>query len=343
MPATKSDFTATEIKAGMFVLGALVILVVFVAAIRGCRPGPENVSRYAASFSNIAGLNLRADVRFGGVQVGQVTNIKPDPEDRTKILVTMEVSDSIPVNRASVATIEQVSLTAEKHLEISTGSADAELLASGDRIASGAASAGLIDMSQLEGVTARMETLLDGLIVLVGHGPAASDGSSENAAGVDVPMLLESLKATLEDSAAAARELTGLIADNREGFGDVVQQLGTLEASANELVREVSGLVADNRQPLHESLVNVQRLTEDMSLQMDRLAASLTVGLRHLEDTGGNLSDFMDDQRPALEDIVRNLRDTTANLRRLTGMLADQPDALLRGRRPSGRESGDDR
>jgi phospholipid/cholesterol/gamma-HCH transport system substrate-binding protein len=343
MPATKSDFTATEVKAGLFVLGALVILVVFVAAIRGCRPGPENVSMYAASFSNIAGLNLRADVRFGGVQVGQVTSIEPDPEDRAKILVTMEVADNIPVNRASVATIEQVSLTAEKHLEISTGSADAALLAGGDRIAAGAGTSGLIDMSQLEGVTSRLETLLDGLIVLVGNGPSEAGGSSEHAAAVDVPMLLESLKITLEDSAAAARELTGLIADNREGFGDVVRQLGTLETSANELVAELSNLIAENRQPLNASLVNVQRLTEDMSRQMDQLAASLTVGLRHLEDTGGNLSDFVDDQRPALEDIVRNLRDTTANLRRLSGMLADQPDALLRGRPTHGRQSGDDR
>ena len=36
MPAEKSSFTATEIKAGVMVLASLVVLASFVAAIRGC-------------------------------------------------------------------------------------------------------------------------------------------------------------------------------------------------------------------------------------------------------------------------------------------------------------------
>lgn len=91
MAAKKDNFTATEIKAGVFVLVSIVILVALVAAIRGCRPRDISAKFYTASFTDIGGLNQRADVRFGGVKVGRVTAIEPDPDDRAMIRVTAEV------------------------------------------------------------------------------------------------------------------------------------------------------------------------------------------------------------------------------------------------------------
>ena len=39
MPAKKSNFTATEIKAGLLVLASVLVMVAFVAAIRGWGSG----------------------------------------------------------------------------------------------------------------------------------------------------------------------------------------------------------------------------------------------------------------------------------------------------------------
>ena len=72
MPAKKSNFTATEIKAGVMVLASLLVLVAFVAAIRGCGSGREKSNRFSADFTSINGLNQGADVRFGGVKAGKV-------------------------------------------------------------------------------------------------------------------------------------------------------------------------------------------------------------------------------------------------------------------------------
>jgi phospholipid/cholesterol/gamma-HCH transport system substrate-binding protein len=79
MPAKQHDFTATEIKAGVFVLMSLVILVGFVISIRGCAPSDESAKTFYAVFKDISGLNRGADVRFGGVRVGKVTAIQASP------------------------------------------------------------------------------------------------------------------------------------------------------------------------------------------------------------------------------------------------------------------------
>ena len=92
MPVEKRNFTVTEIKAGIFVLAAALTLVGFVVVIRGCGLGGEEVNRFTASFASINGLDLGAEVRFGGVKVGKVTEIEPDPEDRSQILVGFQVA-----------------------------------------------------------------------------------------------------------------------------------------------------------------------------------------------------------------------------------------------------------
>jgi len=339
MPATKTEFTAAEIKAGLLVLVSIAVLVGFLAVIRGCRAPAEGLHRFEASFTDIIGLNLRADVRFGGVRVGRVVGIAPDASDRTRILVTVEVDGAIPVNRASVATIEQVSLTAEKHLEISTGGADAPLLASGERLLSHTGSGGFFELPDLAGLTARMEILLDSVIVLVGGTPpGAAQGEAPEI--VDLAELMATLQASLKDGSEAARGLSSLIAENRGTVAEVVTRLAALEAAASQLLTELNAVVAENRAPLNATVINLERLTAATGARAEELAASLSAAVKHLEATGGNLDDLVDEERPALQEIIRNLRDTTANLRRLSQTLAERPDALIRGPAKHGREDG---
>ncbi len=332
MPAAKHDFTATEIKAGVLVLVSLVILVGFVAAIRGCRPHDDSAKQYYATFTDISGLNKGADVRFGGVRVGKVTEIAPDAEDRSRIRVTAEVEGDIPVNEGSVASIEQVTMTAEMHLEITTGGADQPLRESGDTLRS-SPSHGLLDLPNLEGMVARVETLLDGLNVMVGV-DLADDAAADV---VDLKEIFATLEVTLDESAGVARAVSEMIGENRAGLREIVKKLSALEETATELMVQLNAMVAENRGPLHESVANLQQMTGEMSARVSELAATLQTTLLYLQDLGGNSSDLLDDQRPTIEEILINLQETTRNLREFSRVLADQPDALIRGKGKQGR------
>jgi phospholipid/cholesterol/gamma-HCH transport system substrate-binding protein len=337
MAAKKDDFTATEIKAGVFVLVSIVILVALVAAIRGCRPHDDTAKFYHASFTDIGGLNLRADVRFGGVKVGQVTAIESDPDDRSMIRVTAEVDGDVPVNRASVATVAQITFTAEKHLEISTGDTTADLMNSGDPLIAHTGSGGFMDLPDLEGLTSRMEVLLDSVTQLVGGTPIG--GTDRDI--VDFAEVTATLQTTLDETGSTFREVNAVIADNREGLAEVVSRLAALEAVATTLMTQLNDVVAENRTPLNETVVNLQRLTDETADRMDELLASLAVTFARLQDMGGNASDLLDEQRPTIEQILLNLEGTTRNLRRLSATLANEPSAIIRGAKPQGRKDGE--
>ena len=338
MQAKQHDFTATEIKAGILVLASFVILVGFLVAIRGCRPADDTAKTFFAVFTDISGLNRGADVRFGGVRVGKVTAIEPDPDDRTQIRVTAVVEGNVPVNRRSVATIEQVTMTTEKHLEISTGGAEEPLHETGDLLTSSAAG-GLFDIPDLEGVTSRLETMLDGINLLLGVNE--DGGGMGDPDAVDLAEVLASLKTTLDEGAEVARGAGAVIDDNRAGIEQIVTRLAALEETANELMTGINEGIAENRGSIHQSFGNLEELTGELNKRLDELVATLRTTLQYLQDFSGNSSDLMDDQRPNIEEMLLNLQETTRNLKEFSRTLADQPDALVWGKGKQGRKNGE--
>lgn len=332
MPAKQHDFTATEIKAGILVLVSLIILVGFLAAIRGCRPRDESAKTLYAVFTDISGLNRGADVRFGGVRVGKVIAIEPDPEDRARIRVTAVVEGRAPVNHGSVASIEQVTLTTEKHLEISTGGADEPLHESGDTLTS-SDGGGLFDVPDLEGVTTRLEAMLDGINALLG----VADGGDPEA--VDLAEILTSLKATLDEGAGVARSAGAVIDDNREGIDQIITRLAALEQTATDLMAQLNEVIGENRGSIYQSFENLEQLTGELNARVDELLATLQTTFQYLQDLGGNSSDLMDDQRPTIEEMLLNLQEATRNLKEFSRILAEQPDALIRGKGQHGRKN----
>jgi len=52
---------------------------------------------------NVSGLNPQAQVRYRGIRVGKVNDIRLDPDDSSNILISIEVNDDVPLTRGTVA------------------------------------------------------------------------------------------------------------------------------------------------------------------------------------------------------------------------------------------------
>ncbi len=340
MPATKSNFTATEIKAGVMVLVSLLVLVAFVSAIRGCGSGGEDLNRFSADFSSIIGLNLGAEVRFGGVKAGKVVEIGANTEDRSRISVVFEVPASVPVNHGSVATIEQISLTTAKHLEISTGGKDQPLHVSGDRIDSHTNAGGFVDIPDLGGLISRLETMLDGVITMLGVDRAQAQALETGEEMVDLAAVAAALEETLQAGTTTAETVNETISENRQDLKEIVKRLAVLEDAATELLSNLNAAVEENRQPLNQTMANFEELSEVASQQVEELTASLAVTLQYLQEVSGNTNQLVEDRGPTLEQILQNLESTTRSLKQFSRSLAEQPNVVIRGAKPKGRADG---
>lgn len=382
-PERKHDFTVKEIQAGALVLLSAVVLLGFLAVINGYRP-PEEMRVYHAKFSNTIGLKKGAEVRFGGMLAGRVDTIAPDTKDQTQIVVSAKVQPSIPVNAESIATIETLSLTAEKHLEISTGTGDAARVADGAELKSVTKSGGFIDIPNVDGLVSGSEDLISDLRDLLGVKKALEQeaASGEEMARLtaitqDVRDLLgvDEAKAAEAAGQGEAANVTRIMADLRrflgvqealkaeaEGKGelveltqitddvgsifkkyepqlqDIVGKVPEMQDAVQKLLDQLNGLLEKNGDSLGNTIKGVEDLVTKLRDNSQDLIDALKRTLSNADKLTGTAADFLDANRPTLEDMLGDLNKTVTNLNGLLGTLKNNPQAVLWGKPLEGRK-----
>lgn len=115
--------TKLELKVGVFVFIGLVILSVFVLSIGGFKTWTSGYRvHFIFNFSN--GVKLGAPVRFAGVDVGEVKEIKfVSGEDANNLKVDIEcwVNKEVKIPRDSTVWVNTLGLLGEKYIEIMPG------------------------------------------------------------------------------------------------------------------------------------------------------------------------------------------------------------------------------
>ncbi|WP_246831782.1 MlaD family protein [Thioclava sp. DLFJ5-1] len=85
-------------------------------------------SYYDVEFTSVAGLAQASDVRFAGLPVGQVVDVRLSPNGDGTVRVQLEIAADVPIRTSSVATIESQGVTGVSFVGISPGEPSDPLL-----------------------------------------------------------------------------------------------------------------------------------------------------------------------------------------------------------------------
>ncbi|HZX32314.1 MAG TPA: MlaD family protein [Rhodocyclaceae bacterium] len=108
-----------ENKSHAFMAGLFVILLglAVVAAVYWFGGQREETREYiVVTQDNVTGLNPQAQVRYRGIRVGKVSDIRLDHKDIRNILITIEVDKDVPVTRGTTAKIGYQGVTGLGHI-----------------------------------------------------------------------------------------------------------------------------------------------------------------------------------------------------------------------------------
>lgn len=123
-----------EISVGILMLAGFLALVVLALNVSGLSlAGQSDGYRVYARFENIGGLTVRSKVSLSGVQIGEVSNIRIDPQ---MLMAEVEMTirgDVDYLSKDSSAQILTAGLLGEQYIGITPGAED-ETLQEGDRI-----------------------------------------------------------------------------------------------------------------------------------------------------------------------------------------------------------------
>ncbi len=83
----------------------------------------------------------------------------------------------------------------------------------------------------------------------------------------------------------------------------------------------------------------MQGIIGNVADELETLMEALQGTLNNAEGLSANARDFLESNRPAIEDMLLDLRDTVRYLRTFTRTLSEQPQSIIRGRAPEGRQN----
>lgn len=312
---------------GLFVmaLGATLLGVSFWLTLGG---ETKTYDPYRVYFQeSVAGLNLKAAVRYRGVQVGQVAAIRLNPHNPDQVDVVLDIERGTPIRRDTIATLSTRGLTGVASVELSGGSQSLPLEKVPDQelpvIQAGPSLVARLDdafnsiLTNFDHLSQRLERLLSD------DNQTALTRTLQNFSTITgaVADRADSLRQTLTH----VETLTATLAGRAERLGKALDKV------AGEL-EQTGGLSAQVQATLSDIRASAQaiRKTADHFNQTSLAFTALAVdGQRELQRLGQNTA-------PELDALLMQASELMATLQRLAGMLEQHPRALLIGK-PQGR------
>lgn len=288
-----------ENKSHAFAAGLFAILlgIVAVLAVYWLGGGKDSTTDYVVvTKQNISGLNPQAQVRYRGIRVGKVSDVRIDPDDSANILVTISIRDDVPLTRGTVAKLNYQGVTGLAHILLLETGKDAERLQANSESPPRIAMIPSVLDELGENGTA---TLKQARQLMVSANALVSD---EN---------LRHLTATLANIEAASARLKPVV----ENLDKSLTQVNKLLSDHN--IRQVSRAAGE----IGPLLADTRLLIGKMQAATDKL--DVAIG----DASSSGTSALM----PRLNELATDFSLTSRQLSRVLRILEDSPQGLVFG------------
>ncbi|MER2541337.1 MAG: MlaD family protein [Azonexus sp.] len=288
-----------ENKSHAFVAGlfALVFGVAAILAIYWLSGGRDETHEFVVvTKQNVGGLNPQAQVRYRGIRVGKVSEIRLDPEDFSNTLVTIQIRDDVPLTTGTVARLNYQGITGLAHILLMESGKDTQPLVPND--------------DQPPRIT-----MIPSLLEELGENGMATLRQARQLMASANDMMNEEnrrhLTATLKNLEAASANMKPALENMT---GTLVQMRKLLD---DQNIRKLSG-AASEVGPL---LSDARALVGKMQTATDKL--DVAIG----DASAGGSSALM----PRLNELSTDFSMTSRQLSRVLRILEDSPQGLVFG------------
>ena len=256
---------------------------------------------YDVRFSSVSGLSRASEVRFSGLPVGQVVDVRLSPDLDGTVMVRLEVQGDTPVRTDSVATIESMGVTGVSYVGITSGNAESPLLME--------EGAGIPEIeagrSVLQSLTEDAPRIIEEAVnVMENVGQLLNEDNQQK-----VQNILDNLEQSSGEIEAALSEFSGVSRTIATATDDIAAFTGQL----NPVVTAVEG-----------TLGNLDTTLEALTSLSGRIETSLDVADDALQSGRGALDAAELFMTGELQAISQDLTATTLFLREQTeGLVTD--------------------
>lgn len=295
------EYKSSEIKAGIFIVLSIILFIVFLAIIIGMNSFSEKET-FVTRFMYVGGIEKGSAVRYAGLQVGSVIDVRLAKDGYPGAEVVVQVEKDTPIRTDSRAFMTTIGIMGSTYIEITAGSPDAPLLEAGSLIKS-------------EDVT--------GFAQMTGVASDAMDELTELLRSMN-DLFNENNRQRISEMISSLNQIALL---SEENLQETMQNMNRTLNDVSELIVSANDIVANNDTSLTKSIHNLETLIEQSIQTLDRMDIVLTEVDRSLFENQQQYSQ-----------IMNNLNSMTENLNDFSQTIKERPWNVVRKTYPPVRQ-----
>jgi len=286
-----------KIRLGAFILFSLIVLVLILSLIIGNQL-VNKMDTYYIHYKDVSvsGLNVGGAVQYHGIRIGNVADMKIDPENVATIIVEINVQEDTPIKKDVKAILSSVGITGLKQIELKGGTPAEKNLEPGDIIPAGESTMSMIT-GKAEVISEKIERVLNNLAKMT---------DEENMKSVD---------SVITNTNRTLTNFNEIISNNKSSFSNSMNNIANISSELNLLLKEIRQKTAQiDMNKLNNTLTSTNDAVENIDQAVDNINYTFT---------------------ESREDIVYSiqlLKETMQNLNEFSRLIAEDPSNIIRQR-----------
>lgn len=261
-----------ETKANYVLIGAATVagavLIMLFAMWMSTGDLRRGFHEYDVMFADpVRGLTDGGEVRFNGIKVGEVQDLRIDPDNTNRVIARIRVSSDVPVRTDTTAQLEPIGLTGVTLIQLTAGSPTAELL----RPTFGSPTPEIIGRgSQIDELMARSEEIaLRASEAMAAVRDLLTDENIERVSRIirnleTVSDQLASTNSVITQSGVAAQDLSNLTRQLQSDLADLDQVLDDVGQAAAVAGGETLPELALAAEEIRRAATSINRVAQNL-------------------------------------------------------------------------------
>ena len=300
-----------KIRLGIFVVTSIAFLLIMIGLIAGGKMFEERDIYYVKYHEvSVNGLQIGGSVKYHGINVGRVDEIKIDDQDVRNIIVTISLDEGPPIKEDVVATLAAVGITGLKSIELIGASVNSKKRAPGTFIKAG--------QSTLSNITGKAEIIAEKVELLLNNVNELMNDTNRSK----INSILEN---TDELIAGNSKKISGTLAN----IDSMTANLAIFSNEMNNSIIRVNDLLARNE--IDEILKNTKSFSDSL-LNYDYITMlnNLNGTVAEIKALSNNINLTVVKGRQDLLSTLESFTSTMDNLNEFSRLISENPSILFK-------------
>lgn len=295
------EYKSSEIKAGIFIIISVMLFIAFLVLIIGMNSFSEKVT-YRARFSYVGGIEKGSAVRYAGLPVGSVVDVRLTDDEFPGAEVVLQVEQDTPIRTDSHAYMTSIGIMGSYYIEITSGSPDSALLPPGS----------LIDSKDVVGFAQMTEPASQ-----------AMDELTELLRRMNL-ILDQDNRTKISEMIHSLNQISRISENNMQ---ETLENLNVLIAETQSMVSAAKQIVVSNDSTIASNLANLNETLSSSQQALERLDSILA----------GVDQTILQNQKQ-YDQIMLNVNSLTQNLDEFSRLIKERPWSVVRKSYPPERQ-----